>query len=251
MTIDLQYRNEPLKVDLDKPLDIGLTLKAGGGNPNCYWADEVHFETIVEGDFMGSVARGGSVNHQKITLTPHGNGTHTECYGHIVADPEATLDRCLQRYHFFAELISIAPIPRNGDLVITREQLAAKLGKTPAEALIIRTLPNSSDKILRRYSGTNPPYLEEAGAALLVELGIEHLLVDLPSIDKEVDGGQLLAHHAFWKVPEAPRKHCTITELIYVHTDIKDGTYLLNLQVMGISIDASPSKPILHKMLHR
>ena len=52
-------------------------------------------------------------------------------------------------------------------------------------------------------------------------------LVDLPSVDREVDGGRLEAHHAFWGLPDNPRHHCTITELVYVPSNAPDGMYLL------------------------
>jgi hypothetical protein len=49
---------------------------------------------------------------------------------------------------------------------------------------------NEPSKKSRKYSHTNPPYLEEA-AALSFESGIKHLLIDLPSVDKEKDEGKL------------------------------------------------------------
>ncbi|HRI35474.1 MAG TPA: hypothetical protein PLD02_17115 [Saprospiraceae bacterium] len=61
----------------------------------------------------------------------------------------------------------------------------------------------------------------------------------------EIYGGQLLAHKAFWQYPEAVRKHCTITELIYVPNEVRDGFYLLDLQTAAFDLDASPSRPVL------
>ena len=49
----------------------------------------------------------------------------------------------------------------------------------------------------------------------------------------------------FWKVPENPQLDKTITELIYVEDSIKDGTYILNLQVAPFENDAAPSRPVL------
>lgn len=75
------------------------------------------------------------------------------------------------------------------------------------------------------------------------------MLIDTPSVDKEVDGGQLLAHHAFWNIPDQPRLDCSITELIYVPNTVKDGKYLLNLSFASFENDASPSKPVLYELL--
>src|SRR5690606_17094599 len=103
--------------------------------------------------------------------------------------------------------------------------------------------PNDGHKLHTNYSGANPPYLDHAAVEYLVECGVEHLLLDLPSVDREEDGGKLLAHKAFWKYPDtvaAGRQSCTITELIFVDAAIKDGLYLLNLQIASFELDVSP-----------
>ena len=136
---------------------------------------------------------------------------------------------------------------KKGDLIITKEQLVNLLSNQPIpEALIIRTLPNSPDKLSKNWSETNWAYLEESGASYITELGIKHLLIDLPSIDREFDGGLLLAHKAFWKYPNNTRLKSTITEMVYIPELIKDGEYFLNLQIASFENDASPSKPVLY-----
>lgn len=249
MNISLSYCLKNYKADLSKPLDISLPIKNGNNNPSCYWADAVKFETITAPNFIGSVKLGGSVNHQKITLTPHGNGTHTECFGHISDDPTGTINSCHTQFHCIAQLISLTPDKTvDNDLIIKLEQVKEKMKSSSAQALIIRTLPNDERKKIKDYSGSNPPYIEAAALSHLADLGIQHLLIDLPSVDREVDGGKLSAHKAYWKFPDAIRKNCTITELIYVDNSIADGLYLLNLQIISLEIDASPSKPILFKL---
>ncbi len=247
MIIDFIQGDKKLKVDLAKPIDISIPIKNGSDNPNCYYAEEVKFTTIRSGDFIGSVAEGGSVNYQQVRITPHGNGTHTETYGHLSKDKTATVSTLIKSVHSLAELITIKPRKgENGDLVIRYEDYI-KLKASHTDALIIRSLPNESSKLNRQYSGCNPPYLDHKIAEHLNQSGVKHLLVDLPSIDKEVDQGQLLAHRAFWGLPKRTRKECTITELIYVDNEIKDGLYLVNLQVINLELDASPSRPVLFK----
>lgn len=236
------------------PLDISLPLAPGENQVNCFWAEPVQFDVIRVGDFVGSVALGGSTNYQRVHLTPHGNGTHTECYGHISPDPQATLNRCLRRFLFVARLVSVQPRPQaNGDEVVMLEDVRRELEGGPEanarlEAVILRTLPNHRAKRTRHYSGTNPTYLEPALAHYLAEQHIEHLLLDLPSVDREEDGGQLLAHHAFWQYPHATRTHATITELIFVPDEVEDGLFLLSLQPTSLELDASPSKPVLYAL---
>ena len=88
----------------------------------------------------------------------------------------------------------------------------------------------------------------EEGAVFLREKGINHLLIDLPSVDKEKDQGKLLSHNAFWNTMGKLRLDATITEFIYVPNTINDGTYFLNLMVAPMENDASPSKPVLYKI---
>jgi len=236
------------------PLDISLPLAPGPGQVNCFWAEPVQFDTIRVGAFVGSVALGGSTNYQRIHVTPHGNGTHTECYGHISPDPAVTLNQCLRRFLFVARLVSVAPQKQeNGDLVVMLADVQAALaaqapGEALPEAFVLRTLPNEAAKRQRQYSGTNPTYIEPALAQFLVDNNVQHFLLDLPSVDREEDAGQLLAHHAFWRYPAQPRCGATITELIFVPNEVQDGLYLLNIQVTSLEIDASPSKPVLYAL---
>ncbi|MBC6991933.1 cyclase family protein [Hymenobacter sp. BT491] len=250
------YHGHTFSFDPAAPLDISLPLGPGKNQVNCFWAEPVEFDVIRVGNFVGSVAEGGSTNYKRVHVTPHGNGTHTECYGHISPDPEATLNRCLRRFLFVAKLISVEPRQQtNGDQVVMLADMERELrplwpdsGVLP-EAIVLRTLPNHKAKRTRQYSGTNPTYLEPELAKYLADNHIEHLLLDLPSVDREEDAGALLAHHAFWQYPEHIRQTATITELIFVPDEIEDGIYLLNLQVTSLELDASPSKPVLYKLV--
>jgi len=148
-----------------------------------------------------------------------------------------------------AEVITVAPEKLNDDFVISKKQLQFALGNKKRDAIIIRTIPNTNEKLSKQYSNTNPPYLLEAAVIYLREKGIKHLLIDLPSVDKEKDGGRLLAHNAFWNTQGKIRRDATITEFIFVPNAVKDGTYFLNLQIAPFENDATPSKPILYKLI--
>ena len=113
---------------------------------------------------------------------------------------------------------------------------------------LFKILPNTSDKIALNYAETNPPYLSLEMISLLNKFNVKHLLLDLPSVDKEQDEGKLAFHHAFWEVPEVNRLDRTITELIYVEDQIKDGLYILELQIAPFENDASPSRPVLYQI---
>lgn len=260
VTIPIQDKN--YNVDLSKPFDISIPLTNDGQNPIAWYQNEPKIEPVKNGDWIGKVSEGkSSTNFNNIFFNPHAHGTHTECLGHITKD-FYSINQCLKKFHFLAELISIKPKKINDDFVITKEQVAFSLATSigvekshnQMEALIIRTLPNLEDKKHKNYSHTNPPYVSEEAASYIREIGIKHLLIDLPSVDKENDEGKLLAHKAFWNVKNVnqlnndARLNCTITEMIYVDNTIADGKYLLNLQIASFENDASPSKPVLYKI---
>lgn len=239
------------KIDLSKPIDISLPLSDTHANPIAWYIEKPVIEPVTFENWTGKVSEGSSTNFNNIFFNPHGHGTHTECLGHITND-FYSINQCLKQFFFMAELVSISPEVRNDDFIITKSQIENSLnGKTP-DAIIIRTLPNNSDKKSKNYSHTNPPYLLEEAATYIREIGIKHLLIDLPSVDREEDQGKLLAHKAFWNVKNTTilnddaRLDCTITELIYVNDFVSDGTYLLNLQIASFENDASPSKPVLY-----
>ena len=244
-----------LKLDLSKPLDISIPLTNGDDNPIAWYLEKPIIEPVRFGDWIGRVASGtASTNFNNILFNPHGHGTHTECLGHITND-FYSINQCLKTFFFMAELVSVTLEVRGEDSVITKTQIQqALIGKT-AEAIVIRTLPNETEKRSRKYSNTNPPYLEEAAAVFIRDSGIKHLLIDLPSVDREDDEGKLLAHKAFWNVQDVhklnddARFDATITELIFVPDTIPDGSYLLNLQIAPFENDASPSKPVLYEIL--
>ena len=241
------------EVDLSKPIDISIPLSNTEDNPIAWYIEKPEINPVVFGDWTGSVKEGASTNFNNILFNPHGHGTHTECLGHITKE-FYSINQCLKQFLFLAELVSIEPEIQGEDAVITKKQLEPLLNGKTTEALIIRTLPNLENKKHQNYSNTNPPYLSEDTAIFIRESGIQHLLIDLPSVDKEHDEGKLLAHKAFWNVKDVnnlnadARLNCTITEMIYVADSIADGSYLLNLQIASFENDASPSKPILFKI---
>lgn len=238
---DIEYN-----IDLSKPLDISIPLKSGSENPNAWYIDPPKITPVVMGDWIGSVKNGASTNFNNIAFNPHAHGTHTECVGHITKEFYSIND-CLKTFFFTAEVISVRPEKQEEDFVITKQQLKEKILRKP-EAIVIRTIPNTSNKLTKQYSHTNPAYLEEEATIYLKDLGIKHLLIDQPSVDKEEDGGALVSHNAFWNTNNKVRFDATITEFIYVPNYVEDGLYVLNLQIASFHNDASPSKPILYKI---
>tara|TARA_R110002096_G_scaffold431902_3_gene647771 strand:+ start:281 stop:1030 length:750 start_codon:yes stop_codon:yes gene_type:complete len=243
----IQYNSRKLKIDLSKPLDISMPLKASKKNVNAWYIDEPRIEPVKDGEWIAAVSEGASINFNNIHFNPHAHGTHTECAGHIT-EKVHSINKNLKQFFFLAEVITVAPENYLKDKAVSKKQLQFALGNKKRDAVIIRTIPNLKEKISKQYSNTNWPYLLEDAVKFLVKKGVKHLLIDTPSIDREKDGGELLGHHAFWNTSGKLRLDATITEFIFVPNSVEDGEYFLNLQIAPFENDASPSKPILYKI---
>ncbi len=243
----IQYNSKKHKIDLSKPIDISMPLRASKNNVNAWYIDEPKIEPETDGEWIASVKDGACINFNTISFNPHAHGTHTECIGHIT-EKVHSINKNLKQFFFLAEVITVAPERLNDDSVISKKQIQFALGNKKRDAIVLRTLPNTTEKLSMQYSHTNPTYLLEDAAIYLREKGIKHLLIDLPSVDKEKDNCELLAHNAFWNTKGKLRIDATITEFIFVPNNVEDGTYFLNLQIAPFENDATPSKPILYKI---
>lgn len=240
----IEIGKQKVILNLQKGYDISCPIRKGKNNIHAWYVPDVRIDPVMENGWVGSTRLGGSVNFRNITFNPHGHGTHTETAEHILNE-KISINTTLHDYFVPALLATLEPEKKKDDLIITKKCLKNLDFSDLHRALIIRTLPNDRAKKTKNYSNTNPPYFTVEAITFILERGIDHLLVDLPSIDKEKDGGQLLGHHTFWNTKGKINKHKTITELIYVPDLIKDGNYLLNLQIAPFENDASPSRPII------
>lgn len=237
-------------------VDLSIPLRFNGPQPNAYGVEHAASEPVKAGSLVGDTRLGGSVNFERYTFIPHCSGTHTECVGHITNERISVRD-CLKDVLIPAMLVSVEPQNKSGDLVINPEAIEAAIagGTSELRSLIIRTLPNDEAKLVREYGeGNFPPYFSTDAMDHIVELGVRHLLVDLPSIDRIYDGGKLLNHRRFWNVePDSfevnvnTRINSTITEMIYVPNETPDGNYLLNLQIAPFESDCAPSRPLIFR----
>ncbi len=243
------YIDDTHFIDTKQPLDISIALTASDKNPRAWYVNPPRMEAVRTEHYIGSVKEGGAVNFRNIYFNPHGHCTHTECLGHITREVHS-VNQVLTNFFFQARLISILPkrvVREDGevDFVIGPDQL--DLDGFEGEALIVRSLPNVGAKLNKNYSNTNPPYFDLGCVPKLLAAHIDHFLLDLPSVDRENDGGALVFHHAFWEVPANPNFKRTITELIFVDNSIEDGDYILELQIAAFQNDASPSRPVLYR----
>jgi kynurenine formamidase len=248
MKVTIEYNSRTIAVNISNPIDISIPIDTSKQNVNAWYIDDPEIKPAVIDDYEVSVANGAVVNFNEITFNPHSHITHTECVGHITKEVHS-INKNLKYFIFLAEVVTIAPLFHHGDFIIGVKQLRRALRNKKRDAIVIRTLPNLEDKKSMRYSNTNPTYLSEKAAIYLREKGIKHLLIDLPSVDKEKDDGKLLSHNAFWNTDGELRMDATITEFIYVPNEVEDGEYLLNLMIAPFENDATPSKPVLYEII--
>ena len=247
------YLTKNTFIDTSKGFDISIPLEGNDQNPRAWYVNPPIIEPVRNENFIGSVEEGGAVNFRNIFFNPHGHGTHTECLGHITEEVHS-INQHLKESFFTAKLITLEPTAViNGetieeDLILIPSQFETILREVETQALIIRTSPNDESKKHLDYSATNPAYLDVNVNHILNKAKVEHLLIDLPSVDRESDGGKLVFHHAFWGVPDNPQFHKTITELIFVPDNVPDGDYILNLQTAPFENDATPSRPVLFQI---
>ncbi len=256
-----------LAADFARPHSIAIPVDFGGAQPSCFGAPPATARPLRSDGFVGDTRAGGSCNCEVLTLAPHCNGTHTECIGHVTDDRVAVAD-CVPGGLLLALLISLEPVaagatpedsqplPSAGDRLVTAAALQAAVARHPGpspQALVVRTLQGDGPPT-HDYRGPAPaPFLSRQAAAWLVERGIEHLVLDLPSADRADDGGQLTAHRIFFGLPagsrrsaDAGRPQASITELAWMPPALADGHYLLDLQLPAFLTDAAPSRPLLY-----
>ena len=249
------------QVNFDAAVSLALTLDFARDHPRHFGAPAARSAALEIGGFNGSVARGASCNCQSIMLVPHCNGTHTESVSHLTVQSLA-LQNVVPAGPITALLLTVppqlhtgtnetsSPAPRGDDRLITLKALESACGaggrwrSAPSpRALLLRTGTHWKDNA--------PPYLSAELARALVARGIEHLVTDLPSVDRLQDEGLLTTHRIFFGLPAgstdiaaATRAQCTITELATFPATLDDGPCAVQLQIPAFSGDAVPSRPL-------
>src|SRR6187397_33365 len=132
MIATIFHAGKEYKVDFFKPIDISMPLSTDGHSASAWYVGPMKLEPVRMGDWVGDVNQGGSVNFRTVTFNPHGNGTHTECVGHISKE-FYTINQGLKRFLFIAELITILPEQVGEDFIISKKAIEAALGDSKPE----------------------------------------------------------------------------------------------------------------------
>ena len=233
-------------IDLNAPyadLSMAVTDIA-----RAWYIDAPKFTPVILGDWKGSVELGGNMNFFSIDFNPHAHCTHTETAGHI-SQTRHSINQHFKTPYTLA--LVLYPEVTNGRVSLERFMkawLEAKEygGTDGIKSVIIKTDCGNAN-LQRNYSQTNWPYLDAEIGTFIRNEGIDHILIDQPSVDQEEDGGALACHKSFWGPSPESTLHRTITELAHIPDHVQPGNYLLQLQVAPIENDAAPSRPLLYK----
>ena len=267
MIISISHNNKDYRVDTKNSFDISIPYHFNGAQPNFYDVDEGQLKHFQSGGTIYSVVEGAGCNVPEISLNIHCSGTHTECAGHLLENP-GDIGVFLKDIIIPAVLITVdqhsfvdtkesyhCPV-KDYKLVISKKLIQIEIEKWQKhnpQALIIRTIPNAEDKKYYQFTKNPPAFYSNDALRYISDCGIQHLVVDLPSIDRMLDNGILGNHRIFWGYDNNPRGEVnpdsknTITELAFISNDVKDGFYFLNIQLPHFVCDAAPSRPMLIK----
>ena len=269
MIIIASHNNQNFRIDTKQSIDISIPYNFNGAQPNFYDVNPGQLKPFKSGETTYSVAAGAGCNVPEISMNIHCTGTHTESVGHLLENPGdigsvlkdiiipsvlITVDMDLfvnskELYHY--------PV-KDSEFVISKKLIrieVEKWKKYHPQALIIRTTPNTEDKKYYQFTKNPPAFFTNDALRYISDFGIQHLVVDLPSIDRKSDNGILGNHRIFWGYGENgkgeinPDSTNTITELAFIPNEVQDGFYFLNIQLPHFKCDAAPSRPLLIKVV--
>ncbi|QQG29154.1 cyclase family protein [Pectobacterium carotovorum] len=257
--IDISYCGRLHRIEHHQPVRLSSRIHLNDNPINIYGIAPASGEPLHYGSCVASVSEGGSCNATSINLVPHCHGTHTECIGHIL-EGEYHVAELLFEPFMAATLIRV-PLQfienvkdgynasaQKKDLVITRAAIDDALALMTSDYLQALVISTSVPDWLPE--GESAPYFTHQAMERIVALGVRHLLVDIPSIDRLHDGGRMDNHRIFWGVSygtimEPARVDCSVTEMIQVPQELPSGHYFLSIHLPDISGDALPSMPVL------
>jgi len=247
--LQIKYNSKEYFISSKNAVDLSIRNNFSGKAPIFYNASQPSNKPLISKNFIGDVKQGGSCNVPVVSLNIHCTGTHTECEGHVSNSNVSIVDICPVGL-IPALLITVEPeltsetdesyhARWDGELVITKQSIQKKVDQSHS-ALIIRTIPNDKSKISRNYDKITAPFFTHQAIDYIASAGVEHLLVDLPSVDKADDEGKLGNHKRFFKYGK------TISELLFINDSIDDGFGFLQIQIPNWALDAVPSRPIFY-----
>ena len=268
MKTSIMHRGKTYDVDTSNFLDLAIPYDFVGPQPNFYDVSPGKSTPLKFNETSYAVREGAGCNVSEIKINIHCTGTHTECVGHLL-DQNSSVSECVQDILIPTVLMTVQPtsfsscqesyhmdVQENEKIISMRslQKTYEKFQDYNPSSMIIRTLPNPEEKRYYRYSDKIPPFFTNDAISFLFSQSIQHLVVDIPSIDRMEDNGILGNHRIFWGDGKNydtninPNSLNTITELAYIQNEVNDGFYFLNIQLPRFKCDAAPSRPLLMRI---
>lgn len=251
----------------DALLDASLPILPDGATPRAFGLPAATEAPVpIGGGRVLRVRAGASVNCDGLHLHPHGDGSHLECAAHILAEDDpraaaakATLAAASPLWCGLLVDVRAVPLGESGetyagthapdDAVISAAALAPALTAARArgpglryDALILRVqaAPVEDDV---DFSGRNPPYPTDQAATLLAAEDARLLVLDLPSLDREDDGGTTPNHRAWWGLGpgRSARLDRLVFELARLPAGLDPGPVAVHLGAAPLRSDAVPA----------
>ena len=192
------------------PVDLSVPVNPHSGLPRAWYKGPATAEPVRTDSWTGSVAEGGSVNFRDVTFNPHAHGTHTETREHI-RDAFHPIDALARSgalpFLMPALLVEAMPESRStahGDDCRPSERLGDRCADVQRWAPSAVLLRCTTGDVHRDWSTRTARIWRPVLPSGSSTLSIEHLLIDLPSVDREIDGGVLRAHTPFLGTTRPP-----------------------------------------------
>ena len=267
MITSIKHNRKTHVIDTSIFKDLSIPYNFNGPQPNFFDVKPGMSTAYKSGTLSYSISDGAGCNIPEISMNIHCTGTHTECVGHLL-EKNGSVSECIQDLYMPTVLLTVRPklfsecsdgyhVAVKGDeKVISKESIEVSYNKHKLNnplCMIIRTLPNPKEKQFYSFTENYPPFFTN-DSLIFLSNKIQHLVVDIPSIDRMEDDGILGNHRIFWgncnnvRGEINPESTDTITELAFIEDDILDGFYFLNIQLPHFVCDAAPSRPILIKV---
>jgi len=197
-----------------------------------------------------AVSNEGGVNCDLLTLCVHGAGTHTESPRHVYGEGLPAY-RAAPDDFILAQVFDCKRVPKSeakdayAGQSSDEDFMVERASFEELHAGVVAVIARVYDVLVDDFSQSNPAYFSDEAMRHLRAQGVRHFLTDLPSVDRENDGGKVSAHKSFFGSADAER---TITELCDLRA-LSPGLYALSLQVPAFESDAAPSRPIVFRAL--
>lgn len=201
--------------------------------PQAFYLPTFQYKPVEIGDFVGDLAQGGSCNVRTVSFTPH-NLTHLEVSSHVLEGGNKLTDLSPSDLQGEVYLIDLSKEDFD-DVYIQPKHIQAQINQLPKDAQLVGIKTKYSLMTPNfEFSGTDPLCLHpDTTSYLRQELPeLRALILDLPSVDREDDGGLLAAHKNFFTLAKN-----YVVELAYFDT-LKEGYYYCVLTPYPVELDA-------------